>query len=52
MDGNIETLKCDISLDEVYIKVKSKKDPSLEVLSALDCSQLFRKIFDKKLIIA
>ncbi|QLY79770.1 exopolyphosphatase [Clostridium intestinale] len=52
MDGNIEALKCDISLDEVYIKVKSKKDPSLEILSALDCSQLFRKTFDKKLIIA
>lgn len=52
MDGNIETLKCNISLDEVYIKVKSKKDPSLEILSALDCSQLFKKTFDKKLIIA
>lgn len=52
MDGNVENLKCKISHNEVYIKLSSKKDPSLEILSALDCSQLFRKTFDRKLIIA
>ncbi|MDT8717222.1 exopolyphosphatase [Clostridium sp. 19966] len=51
MNSNVKKLYCNISEDEVKINVLSDSDASLEINSAMDCSNAFKRIFNKKLTI-
>lgn len=51
MNGNIYALQCVIGDNEVIIKLSSAENPELEINDAMESSELFKKIFNKKLIL-
>ncbi|MEW8955878.1 exopolyphosphatase [Clostridium sp.] len=49
--GSINIKNCEITKDDVIINIESSKDVSLEIKDALNCSDLFKELFGKNLII-
>lgn len=51
MTGAIMIQSCEVTDENVIIKITSRKNPNLEIIDALECSKGFEKKFKKNLII-